>query len=83
MVLPEAVRRELASLNVTARSNRDELYRGIALLLVLLSIAAWVWCLVLSERKDTATWWGFSRPLMTGMASYFVAIIASEIKEAQ
>jgi hypothetical protein len=81
--LSESARRELEDINVTIRSNRDELYRAVAVLLLLLSIAAWVWCLVLAETKDRSTVLGLPRSLIVGFACYFIAIIASEIKEAQ
>lgn len=82
-VLAEDVRRELERLNFSVRSNRDELYRALALLLLLLSITAWVFCVVLSEKKDPVSWFGISRSLLIGLGSYIVAIIASELKEAQ
>lgn len=81
--LSDSARRELENLNVTIRSNRDEFYRGVALLLLLLSIATWVWCLVLAETKDALTWLGLPRSLMAGFVCYLIAVIASEIKEAQ
>jgi hypothetical protein len=81
--LSDSARRELENFHVTIRSNRDEVYRGVAVLLLLLSIAAWVWSLVLAETKDTLTWFGLPRSLMVGVVCYVIAMIASEIKEAQ
>ncbi|CAN7543484.1 hypothetical protein [Caballeronia sp. LjRoot31] len=80
--LPDDVAHELKRLNVTVRSKRDEVFCLVCVLLLLSSLAVWEWCMILAEKKDLTLIFGFSRPLVIGLISYFVAVIAAEIKEA-
>lgn len=55
------------------RSNSDEAVRAFALLLLLLSIAAWVWCVILAQQRDTEVWLGWPRPLALGLWISYVS----------
>lgn len=71
----------LAYLRDVTRLRRDESCRVLGLLLLLCAVAAWTWCLVLAEMKDTTLVFGLRRPLATGLICYAIATMASEVKE--
>src|SRR5437879_1351716 len=52
---------ELRVLKVAVRSRGDELVSAMCVIFLLCVIAAWVWSVVLVERKDAVLLLGFSR----------------------
>lgn len=74
--------KELANLKATVRSSTDELLVAVSLFLLLVFIAAWVWTLILAERKDTVTILYFDRPVFIGLVCYMVSVVVAELKEA-
>ncbi|WP_395457220.1 hypothetical protein [Acidovorax delafieldii] len=80
--LSPELQRELERLNATVRSTTDERLVALSLLLLLSFIAAWVWALLLAERRDTVTILYFDRPVFIGLFCYLIAIVVAELKEA-
>jgi hypothetical protein len=75
------LQQEIAKLKVTVYSRADERIAFISLVLLLASIAAWVWTLVLAEQKDTITILTLDRPVFIGLVCYLIAVLTSEFKE--
>jgi len=73
---------ELQNLKVSVRSKIDETMIVVSLLFLFSFIAAWVWALVLAERKVSHIFLGFDAPIWIGFVCYFAGIIIAEIKEA-
>ncbi|MBT9502323.1 MAG: hypothetical protein IV092_13815 [Burkholderiaceae bacterium] len=80
--LSPELQKELKNLKATVRSTTDERLAALSLLLLLAFIAAWVWALLLAERKDTVTILLLDRPVFIGLLCYMVAIVVAELKEA-
>lgn len=79
--LTPELQNELKRLGVTVRSKADERVVALSLLLLLFFIAAWIWTLVLAERKDDVTILTLDRPVFIGLLCYVVAVVAAEFKE--
>jgi hypothetical protein len=65
------------------RINFNELISGLAILLLLIFIAAWVWVLLLAESHDRTRLGLLDRPAWIGLSCYVIAIVVSELKESR
>ncbi|MHC8327494.1 hypothetical protein [Pseudomonas sp. LB1P83] len=73
---------ELKRLKVSPRSNVDDAFVVIAILLILCFISAWTFSLVLVGKKTPFLILGYDAPIWIGFACYFAGVVIAEIKEA-
>lgn len=81
-VLAVDLQAELKRQKITATSRADRIVSALCFALLLCILASWIWCVVLADGKDSDTLFGYPMPLVIGLGSYFISVIAVEAKEA-